>query len=332
MIVPAGYVPVIDIHFWFAREFNKKWDTMKGSLSPWIRKLPERLKAVDDGFNGEARGAIRRSLLQRGLREKAKNLYLCRPDLTVVVAGRYILETYESPSTKQPNLLFLDSEYKHIGAPEFFEKYLGEYLGFDMNDEEWQAAIESMRENERLTPPNFGYWGGDSLPKLAEFCARITQLSPEFSNIQSPDESLTLWKRALWGVMGGLSGTHLVVTDADAKTIQDALSEKLDSLFLKVSKGAMDEIIAALNAAALELKINRPGASTPGVSLVDRIIEEIKKAKGARKPVKKLEIMDKLCKVTGVTEVKFNDAWKKVASMPDYKFISKPGPKPKMSK
>ena len=67
-------------------------------------------------------------------------------------------------------------------------------------------------------------------------------------------------------------------------------------------------------------------------SLEDRIIEEIEKAKSAGKPVKKLEIMDKLCKLPGVTEVKFNDAWKKVASMPDYKFISRPGPKPKMPK
>ena len=88
MTAPVGYVTVSEISFWLTWEFNKKWDTMKGSLPLWIRNSPELLDAFDAEIDGEERGAIRRGLLQRGLREKTKNLYLCRPDLTVVVAGR----------------------------------------------------------------------------------------------------------------------------------------------------------------------------------------------------------------------------------------------------
>ena len=88
MIAPVGYVPVSEISFWLTEIFNKKWDTMKGSLPPDFRNSPECLKAFDDGFNGEDRGAIRRELLLGALREKIASLYLCRTDLTVVVAGR----------------------------------------------------------------------------------------------------------------------------------------------------------------------------------------------------------------------------------------------------
>ena len=338
MTAPVGYVTVSEISFWLAEIFNKKWDTIKGSLPPWLRNSPELLDAFDAEIDGEQRGTIRRLLLLTCLKEKIENLYLCRPDLTVVRAGPYILETYESPSTMQIERWFLDGEYRHIGVQDFLLKSLRYKLADDMSDETRQALTEKIKELEQnplmqnplvqnllmqnpLAPSFFSCIVDD----FAEGLASAGQQAPELSSKYSFDESLAISRGALRGVFGDLAGAHLVVTDADAQAIQDALTDELDSLLLEKRNGFMSRV----NAMALELKINLPGTSIPEVSLEDRIIEEIERAKINREHVYKNEIMDKLCKLTGVTEAKFKDAWGKVAAMPDYEFISKRGPKPK---
>ena len=331
MTAPVGYVTVSEISFWLAWEFNKKWDTMKGSLPLWIRNSPELLDAFDAEIDGEERGAIRRSLLQRGLREKTKNLYLCRPDLTVVVAGRYILQTHESPSTMQIDLFFLDGEYRHIGVQDFALKIARYALADDPSDETRQALTEKIKglEQNPLVQNQLALSSSSYLVDVfANMLANAVQRAPEFSNKYSFDENLHKWKPALRGVFGDLAGAHLVVTDADAQAIQDALTDELDSLLLEKRNGFMSRV----NATALELKINLPGTSIPEVSLVDRIIEEIEKAESAKETVRKNDILDRLHKRGLGTYRELFKAWAVAASMPGRSDMSKRGPKPKKPK
>jgi len=316
MIVPVGYVPVSEISFWLAEIFNEKWSMAKNRIPPEIRNLPGVLDAFDAGIDGEGKGTLRRHLLLFVLIEKIENLYLCRPDLTVVRAGTYILRAYKPSNARPFELLFMDSEYRHIGMSELFVKMMRWRLAGDASDEMRQAYTERIKilEQTKLTPSMFSCFVDD----FAKTVASAGQQSPECSGMYSFDELLANWKGILRNFCGDLVGTHLMVTDADAEAIRGALIDAIDSILLEKIKSFK----AFAN--ALALGVNE--------SLEDRIIEEIEKAKSAGKPVKKLEIMDKLCKLPGVTEVKFNDAWKKVASMPDYKFISRPGPKPKMPK
>ena len=121
---------------------------------------------------------------------------------------------------------------------------------------------------------------------------------------------------------GDLVGAHLVVTDADAKTIRDALADDLDSVLLKISKSLTANVNAAVNA----------GASIPGVSLVDRIIEEIEKADRAEKTVRKNDIIKALHRPGVVTYRKLFEAWPKAVSKSGRSDLSKPGPKSKPPK
>jgi len=327
MFVPAGYVTVSEISFWLAEIFNKKWDTMKGSLPPDFRNSPECLKTFDDSWSGEDRGALRRLLLLTCLKEKIENLYLCRPDLTVVRAGPYILNAINSSNTRQIYLMFLDGEYKHVGITEFWEKLRRVDLNGELNAEAWQAAAESLKKLElhksRLTFPS--YLLDDFVQKNAPVFANLAQKSPKYAKEYSYDETLNLWKASLRGVFGGLAGAHLVVKEADAVAVQAALAGEADSLILRIKNG----VTAAINEVALELKINRPGASIPGESLADRIIEEIEKAKGAEKTFKKDDIINALYRPGVVTYRELFKAWGVAVSRPDHSDMSKRGPKPK---
>jgi len=163
---------------------------------------------------------------------------------------------------------------------------------------------------------------------FAEGLASAGQQAPELSSKYSFDESLAISKGALRGVFGDLAGAHLVVTDADAQAIQDALTDELDSLLLEKRNGFMSRV----NATALELKINLPGTSIPEVSLVDRIIEEIEKAESAKETVRKNDILDRLHKRGLGTYRELFKAWAVAASMPGRSDMSKRGPKPKKPK
>ena len=336
MTAPVGYVTVSEISFWLAEIFNKKWDTIKGSLPPWLRNSPELLDAFDAEIDGEQRGTIRRLLLLTCLKEKIENLYLCRPDLTVVRAGPYILETYESPSTMQIERWFLDGEYRHIGVQDFLLKSLRYKLADDMSDETRQALTEKIKELEQnplmqnplvqnllmqnpLAPSFFSCIVDD----FAEGLASAGQQAPELSNKYSFDESLSNSRGALRGVFGDLAGAHLVVTDADAQAIQDALTDELDPLLLEISKGFM----ARVNATALRLKINLPGASIPKAILADRIIEEIEKTESAKETVRKNDILDRLHKRGLGTYRALSKAWSAAVSKSGRSDLSKPGRK-----
>ena len=85
--------------------------------------------------------------------------------------------------------------------------------------------------------------------------------------------------------------------------------------------------MSRVNAMALELEINRPGASIPGVSLVDRIIEEIEKTESAEKTVRKNDILDRLHKRNLGTYRALSKAWSEAVSKSGRSDLSKPGRK-----
>ena len=242
MITPAGYVPVSEISFWLTKAFGAKVSELKKGPMPDFLKSPEGPSILDGAFDGKWWGEKRREMLidtlEAAMLEEDRSLYLHPSGLPVVKAGEHILLKINGPN-RQPDLLFVNDEYRHARPTDIVKKWVhftmpGDALG---SDEEAQHNNEARRKLERRVKemeancyPADNRWVDEYAPLFAE----AFKPPSEVSNIYSSGELLNACIAAWRGALGDLAGAPLVLKEEDAAAVKCALIDRLDKAFSNI--------------------------------------------------------------------------------------------------